>query len=393
MNRLTIVVLIAVVICVSIFRSTTFVSAQTPTPSPLDKSLSKQLDKSLSNYMSSKNHVPGLAVAVISIPDASNQPQVSEFFYGTTKKGAKQLPDSSTIFGIGSESKVFTAVLLAGFVEDGQVKLSDPIQKYLPADVHAPTYQGKQITLLDLATHRSGLPDSPSNKGKGKNKADPSDYSLQDLYDWLNSYQLTRAPGSQWEYSNIGFGLLGTLLSTLANQSYDDLMDKYMGTPLDMPDTVVFLSPEQLKRAAQGYDGSGQPAEMMTTKSSSEVIGGGQLSSTISDMEHFMEANLGVLGDKRTTAIFDLTQKIVADGNNDNARMGLGWQIAMPKKNQTAPRYWKDGEASGFHSFMTFIKDKGQKVAVAMLGNGIDSGSGFEPLGVQMLNLVDGVGN
>ena len=391
MKRLTIVILTAVVICLSMFSSASFAAADT-TP-PLDKALSKQIDKLLTDYMSGKNHVPGLAVAVISIPTGSNKPQVSEFFYGTTKKGAKQLPDASTIFGIGSESKVFTAVLLAGFVHDGLVKLSDPIQKYLPTDVHAPTYQGKQITLLDLATHRSGLPDAPDNKGKGKNKIDPSNYTLQDLYDWLNSYQLTRAPGSQWEYSNIGFGLLGTLLSTLSNQTYDELMHKYMGMPLDMPDTIVFLSPEQLKRAAQGYDNSGQPTEMMTTKSSGEVIGGGQLSSTLHDMEYFMEANLDALGDKTTDTIIELTQKIAADGSNDHAKMGLGWQIALPKKDGNAPRYWKDGEASGFHSFMTFIKDKGQSVAVAMLGNGIDTGSGFEPLGVQMLNLADGANN
>src|SRR5258707_6363275 len=152
--------------------------------------------------------------------------------------------------------------------------------------------------------------------------------------------------------------------------------------PRDMTDTIVFISPEQLKRAAQGYDNSGQPTEMMTTKAGGEVIGGGQLSSTLHDMEYFMEANLDALGDKTTNTIIELTQKIAADGSNDPAKMGLGWQIALPKKDGNAPRYWKDGEPSGFHSFMTFIKDNGQSLAVPMLGTCIDTESGFAQVAV-----------
>src|SRR5579859_1714696 len=260
MQRVTSVFLIVIVIVVwSVSGIDKQISAQTAAPAPLEPALSKQINKLLTDYMSSKMHVPGLAVVVISISGSAGNPHIGEFYYGTIKEGTKQPPDSATIFGIGSESKVFTATLLAGFIQDGLVKLDDPIQNYLPKNVQAPDYRGIPITLRDLATHRSGLPDSPGNKGKGKNKTDPNAYTVQDLYDWLNSYHLTRAPGSQWEYSNIGFGLLGTLLMNVANKSYDDLMAKYLDTPLDMPDTLAFLSPDQLKRAAQGYDDSGQP--------------------------------------------------------------------------------------------------------------------------------------
>ncbi len=281
-------------------------------------------------------------------------------------------------------------MIFAGFLKAGLVKLDDPIQKYLPVDVHAPTYQDKQITLRDLATHRSGLPDSPSNRGTGKGQIAPVDYTLQNLYTWLSAYKLTRAPGSQWEYSNAGFDLLGALMTQIANQNYDLLMGKYMGTPLDMPDTVVFLSDAQLQRAAQGYDDKGVTAPLMTVSSSKDVIGGGQLSSTIHDMEHFMAANLDELGDKDTQAIFDLTQQVAADGGVANAQMGLGWQIVVPATARDIPRFWKDGAARGFHTFMTFVKSKDQKVAVMMLGNGIDPSSGYEEIGVKILNLVTG---
>src|SRR5260221_8267682 len=132
------------------FSSASFAAADTTTP-PLDKALSKQIDKLLTDYMSGKNHVPGLAVAVISIPTGSNKPQVSEFFYGTTKKGAKQLPDASTIFGIGSESKVFTAVLLAGILHQGLGQLSGPLYKQPPPGRSPARLSGKENTPLQLA--------------------------------------------------------------------------------------------------------------------------------------------------------------------------------------------------------------------------------------------------
>jgi CubicO group peptidase (beta-lactamase class C family) len=67
------------------------------------------------------------------------------------------------VFEIASVTKVFTGILLAQAVLSGEVKLDDPISMYLPEGVTAPEYEGKSITLLDLATHTSGLPRMPDN--------------------------------------------------------------------------------------------------------------------------------------------------------------------------------------------------------------------------------------
>ena len=72
--------------------------------------------------------------------------------------GTDRVVDGDTVFEIGSITKVFTALLLQDMVERGEMKLDDPVQKYLPASVHMPTYKGKPITLLHLATHTSSLP-------------------------------------------------------------------------------------------------------------------------------------------------------------------------------------------------------------------------------------------
>ena len=121
--------------------------------------------------------------------------------YGSLDKGDKRLLDGDTIFEIGSVTKVFTSLLLADMVQRGEVALTDPVAKYLPPGVKVPERGGRQITLQDLATHTSGLPRLPSNLNP-KDPANPyADYSVDQLYQFLSGYQLTRDIGTQYEYS------------------------------------------------------------------------------------------------------------------------------------------------------------------------------------------------
>src|ERR1043166_6409967 len=98
----------------------------------------------------------GLSVGVIS---KSDQPQI--FTYGETVKGSHQKPSSSTLFQIGSITKTFTGVLLALLDERKIVQFNDPLEKYVPAGIKVPSYNGRQILLEDLATHMSALPRNP----------------------------------------------------------------------------------------------------------------------------------------------------------------------------------------------------------------------------------------
>lgn len=121
-------------------------------------------------------------------------------------------------------SKIFTALILADMVAKGEVSLDDPAEKYLPAGAKIPERNGRKITLRDLAHHRSSLPRLPDNMPFG-NPADPySDYSEKMLLDYLGRHQLTRDIGSQFEYSNLGFGLLGYLLGRGGHSDYETLL-------------------------------------------------------------------------------------------------------------------------------------------------------------------------
>jgi len=144
--------------------------------------------------------------------------------YGTLEKGHMGPLNGDTIFEIGSISKVFTSLLLADMVNRKEVALDDPAAKYLPEHVRMPERSGKAITLLDLSTHRSGLPRVPGNLNP-KDPTNPyADYSVDDLYQFLSGYTLPRDPGSEVEYSNLGGGLLGHILAHRAGTDYESLI-------------------------------------------------------------------------------------------------------------------------------------------------------------------------
>ncbi len=132
---------------------------------------------------------------VVGVIDPSGPRTVA---YASTKKGEGPV-DANTVFEIGSVTKVFTSLLLADAVRRGEVALTDPVSKYLPPNVKVPERGGKKITLVDLATHTSGLPRMPTNFHP-KDPANPyADFSVAQLYEFLATVELTRDIGSTYE--------------------------------------------------------------------------------------------------------------------------------------------------------------------------------------------------
>src|SRR5262245_38699556 len=133
--------------------------------------------------------------------------------YGKLAHDDPRMLDGDTIFDVGSISKVYTSLVLSYMVSRNEITLDDPAAQYFPGNGRMPERSGKAITLLDLSTHTSGLPHLPSNL-KPKDPRNPyAGYSVDDLYQFLSSYTLPRDPGSEFEYSNLGAGLLGRLLA------------------------------------------------------------------------------------------------------------------------------------------------------------------------------------
>lgn len=266
---------------------------------------------------------------------------------------AKERLDEHTQFQIGSITKLFTATILAQMVDAGQVRLSDPVQRYLPAGVTAPTFHGQPITLVSLATHMSGLPGDPPNL---RSVRSAQDYSMKMLDDALSATKLTRAPGRQWEYSNFGFGVLGQALANKAQLSYDDLVKQRILSPLGMSDTVVTGSAATRHNMAPAFEYGGAP----TQPQASGALGpAGSMESDLKDMMVFLNASLdapsGRLG--RELAF---TQQQRAPVPEWNMAMGLAWQTVLPPSHRIPgdlgdiPAGWleKGGNTDGYSSFI-----------------------------------------
>jgi D-alanyl-D-alanine-carboxypeptidase/D-alanyl-D-alanine-endopeptidase len=277
------------------------------------------------------------------------------YMAGTPPAGAPPL-DASTEFQIGSITKTFTATLLAEMVQTGKVHLDDPIGKYLPAGTRAPAYDGRQITLLNLAEQNSGLPRMPTNFAPS-NPIDPyADYGTTQLYDFLGSYALTRAPGATFEYSNLGVGLLGTLLSNVAHTNYASLVSSGVLKPLGMNETSASISPQIRTRLMPGFTQGLTPSPAWTLTG---LAGAGAINSSMHDMLIYLNANMnapsGRLGLAMASAQKPRSDTTIAPF----MKIGLNW-FTNVKSGIT----WHNGETGGYHSFLGFDHAGGTGIVV-----------------------------
>jgi CubicO group peptidase (beta-lactamase class C family) len=158
------------------------------------------------------------------------------FTYGTAK------PDS--IFEIGSISKTFTGLLLAQMAAQREVSLYEPVRELLPAGtVSGPAH--REITLLDLATHHSGLPRMPDNFQPADQTNPLADYGAPELYQFVSQHGLGKDAKPEFLYTNLGFALLGQALAERAKTGYRELLQHEIAGPLGMKDTTVRLTGEQ----------------------------------------------------------------------------------------------------------------------------------------------------
>ncbi len=276
--------------------------------------------------------------------------------YAAGSAGNGRPVDEKTLFEIGSVTKTFTATALAAMVQAGQLSLDDPIAEYLPAGAHAPSKEGVPITLLDLAEQRSGLPRLPANMDAYSD--DPyANYSLADMYAFLNGYTLTRDPGALYEYSNYGIGLLGQLLANRAGTSYPQLIRRLVLDPLGMTDTAFALAPASDPTAlAVGHDVNGAVVPVWHAQS---IAPAGAILSNLDDMLRFLRCNMG-MGPLSQTCLY--AQQPRADGA-PGYRIGLVWNI-----NSTNGVISHNGATSGFRATVAIARDR--QTGVVVLSNG-----------------------
>ena len=339
-------------VAMSIFATFSTSFARTQAVPPDD-----EIRKILAERVGENETAVGIVVGVI---DPQGRRIIS---YGHRNAGDARPLNGDTVFEIASVTKVFTALLLADMVEKNEVALSDPASKYLPAAaIKLPERNGHLITLVDLATHTSGLPFMPADAPPFNDPA-AAKYSTGDLKRYLASYQLTREIGSEWDYSNIGYWVLSEALAARGGKDIENLIRSRVLAPLKMTDTDFELSAKMKENLAPGHDSALQPAPAASTIPIYSIMPAiGLLYSTTNDLLTFLSECMGYEPSPLAPAInVALSNRRPVQPGNEQA---LGWNVYGKDADQVI---FRDGSSFGCASVMAY--DPKARVGVVVLTN------------------------
>ena len=267
------------------------------------------------------NNLGGVAVAL------RVNGKTSLYNYGMADAARQQPITSDSIFNLASVGKLFATTLLADAVKRGEMRLDDPVARYVTELQKGGDIQ--EVTLGQIASHTSGLPREPGqyetwHRGK---------YTLPDFIRFLNDWQADpqHEPGKQDIYSNLAMILLRLALERRFHEPFATLMKERITGPLGMDSTALLLSPALRARAVQGYGplgrAIGQPG--IGTSSNMDFAVAGQIFSSPRDMAVFLTANMGELPDHRELqdAMAFAQQGVFTV--NPRFTQALAWQIVQ----------------------------------------------------------------
>lgn len=291
---------------------------------------------------------------------------------------SKKKATNTTLYEVGSISKVFTSLMLADAVVQGEIDLQAAAATENAAGIKFPSYEGTPITWANLATHRSGLPRLPNNFSSFNFQNPYQKYDSKLAAAYLSTLELSRKPGESYEYSNFAASVLGYLVAQKANSTYEKLLRERIAKPLRMTDCTTEPSAEQKKRHATTHSKYSAVTPAWTF---ADLPGAGGVRASIRDMMRFARANLyppkGQLGEA-----IDLAWKQHAAGDDSGPALGLGWHIMGDGQTR-----WHNGQTGGSHASLFVNRDT--KCAVVILCN-TAAGDEIDQLAIQMMRKAAG---
>lgn len=310
--------------------------------------------------------------------------------YGRVSLDDTAVPDIDTVYEIASLSKTFTGVLLGDMVVRHELSLDDTLDRFVPQGVLVPRYEGKTVTLRQLTTHSSGLPRLPTDfwEVAAPEPDNPYKFYLSDKIErFLDTYQLTVAPGSRYEYSNLGASVLGYVIEKKTGQPYEPLVQERICKPLGMTNTAVVLTETMRKKLAPPYDAKQQPASNWDLPG---FAAGGGLRSSMRDMLAFAQAAAGVFevfpdfAEKPDHPLV-LGMKAASvphyEETTSHRRVGLGWHI------NESDDLTHNGQTGGYHSYI-IVSPKSRRAIVLLTNTAVDDA---DRLGKELWNSFEAI--
>ncbi|MHC5063286.1 MAG: serine hydrolase domain-containing protein [Planctomycetota bacterium] len=307
--------------------------------------------------------IPGVCVGIIRGEDV-----LYRRAFGMRDLATGEAMTCETLFQVGSVSKTFTATMMAELMEGDLLSLEDPLQVYLPEDL-ALDEGLAEITLLQLASHSSGLPRNPVNRRDLPDSPGVMlPYSINELYAGLEKTSLKQAPGSRWDYSNLGYAILGHVLEQASGEDYATLLQEKIVGPLALEDTGIYPSEAQEARMATHYWPEDKERQGRKRWIFGEVVGFGGVFSNLDDLASYIRAwyqgEYGPLGLSAETFETLQTPVIPIDANRGR-NMSPGWFIdSFPGVGAIIGH---GGEVDGHSCCVAYLPE--QKAGIIVLAN------------------------
>lgn len=342
------------------------------TDNPRRTEMDRTVDSVVRNWLQLSYHA-GISIGILH--------KVARHYYGYGERelGSREIPGKYALFEIGSISKTFTGILLARQYETGNLHPDSSISNWLPDSLVRMQWKEKAITATMLSNHTSGLPSLPLNfkSRKEYHEADPyKGYTDTLLYNYFTTFKPYREPGKNFEYSNMGVGLLGLLLQKQLRLTYDEMVRRYITGPLEMPRTGQYPNRIYKVETTKPYNGVGEPVQNWTFDASFSAAGA--LHSTAADMltyaKYVMKPGNDLLGAAVQRSLVP-TYKIGPD-----RKIGLGWMLLQVQQKEYITH---SGGTGGFRSTLMLHVPSG--TAVVVLTN---TANDVEQVALQLQNYL-----
>lgn len=265
-----------------------------------------------------------------------------------------EIPNApDTRFRIGSVTKQFTAALVLQLVEQGLVDLNAPLSRYLPG---YPAAQGDRVTVHQLLSHTSGVPEHVGAPGFSDLMRDP--VAPDSFLAVFSGEDLDFEPGSQFRYSNSGYYVLGVLIEHVTGQAYADALQERLFSPLGLADTQYDDGTAVIPRAAHGYTRTGSGFGHAAYFDPGVPYAAGMISSTARDLFQWTRALHAAEPFQRRETLERMTTPVLSD-----YAYGLGVSD-LPVGDGPVRAIGHDGSVPGFSAFVVYFPDDERTVVV-----------------------------
>lgn len=289
--------------------------------------------------------------------------------WGLADRETRELMLPSTVSRTGSISKSVTAVLMMMLVDEGVIELDDPVSRYLPEiDGLRDRRNGSEdVTFRHLASHTAGLVREPEWP---ESVVGPIKEWESRILQSIPRTAFDSIPGARYQYSNIGFGMLGLALSRAAERPFIDLVEEKIFVPLGMTGSSFIVEGGELEpRLAQGYavrDGtvSGEAPAREHAGRGYKVPNGG-VYSTVADLGRFLGAIAGVPGLRILDESSRAEMVRIQTPEDPQRGYGLGFTLAIDDDGNRLVAH--GGSVAGYNAYM--VVDPDHRVGVVLLRN------------------------